>query len=445
MKTSNKYFFIEESCFLVKDFYLFAEKDLNDDNVQIIVDSGIKKTIENLKKLGKNDDAFAIEGMLGFFESKGILNEVSTNGYFDTENLAKLFASKKGDKLIVTQKEAVFDTFKLLIKEKTKIYKIENSSLVEWVVEEKEETEAFYIKNDIYINKVETENLKVVFSPKYGYLKLDRNDQKSGGEGTCYPTYRNLYCKIYNRKHITYANFKKLQRMLELDVFNSSIIWPLDLVYSGDDFVGYLMKQVKNSKNLTELKDDGFVKYQSFAERTEICINILKAIDYLHSKGILIGDLKDDNILIKNPSEVYIIDCGSFQIDDYGCDVFTRGWTDKTYKGDDLNKNLRHIEDEYYPINKLIFEILVLKNPHYSKNNTEIDYEDTTTFEFPLEIDENTASKGKYIYPWLFLSDRVREFFYYYFHDPKNRRITYIKNWIVELELMLKFFKENNY
>lgn len=438
-------YFIEESVFLAKDFYLLLEKLISSGNVHFVVDSNLMNSVNNLKKLGKLDDAYLIEGLYSYLKGNGLVDEVDTLGYFVVDDLLKYFEDIKGEKICIVQKESIYETFKTLKNHNVKFLKIHDGNLEEWIEEAVEETEAFYVKNDIYINKIDTDGLKFVYSPKFGYLKLDRNDQKSGGEGTCYPTYKNLYCKIYNKKHITYVNYKKLQRMLEMQVFNPFIVWPQDLLYYNDDFVGYVMKQVKGAKSLTELKDDGFVKYQSFADRTKICINILKNIDYLHKKGILIGDLKDDNILVKNPNEIYIIDCGSFQIDDYGCDVFTRGWTDKNYKKDDLNKNLRHLNDEYYPINKLIFEILILKNPHYSKNNTEIDYEDNKTFEFPLEINEDTQKMGKYIIPWMIMTQRVREFFYYYFNDSKNRRITYIKDRINELVIMLKMFEEYNY
>ena len=127
------------------------------------------------------------------------------------------------------------------------------------------------------------------------------------------------------------------------------------------------MEQVKDAKSLIELKDDGFEKYRLPSQRARICLNLLKNIEYLHKKGVLIGDLKDDNILVKSPDEVYIIDSGSFQIEDYACDVFTRGWTDKNYKGDDLNKNLRKLEDEYYPINKIIYFNIKYQPPQYYK------------------------------------------------------------------------------
>ena len=444
-----KTYFLEETVFLEKDFYLFLNTILSaSEKVSFIVDKSITTSIENYKKLNQNDKAIAIEGIVDFLLAKEAVDYVDTTGYLETKELSEFFNKIDGEKIAIIQKESIYNTFKILKKAGVKFYKLEESKLTEWIEEPIEETEAFYIKNDIYINKMDTESLKVVFSPKYGYLKLDRNDQKSGGEGTCYPTYQNLYCKIFNKKHITYTNYKKLQRMLEIDVFNPSIVWPLDLVYFEDNFVGYVMKQVVGAKNLTELKDDGFIKYPSFADRTQICISILKSIEYLHSKGILIGDLKDDNILIKSPTEIYIIDCGSFQVDDYPCDVFTRGWTDRSYKGDELNKNLRHLEDEYYPINKLIFEILVLKNPHYSKKNTEIDYENTSTFEFPLKVDkviEQIQSQNDYRFPWVVLSQRTREYFYYYFKDPKNRRITYIKDWLNELELLLSSFREKGW
>ena len=437
-KKLNTYF-IEDSVFFVNDFYKFIEELTSDDKVRlkIYVDSNILKIIENYKKTEMIKEAYYVEAFYNMLSDKQVLDFIDTKGYLDATEVLKL--SKEKEIKIITNKETVFQTLKGL--PKAKYYKFEEGKLLEWVDAQIKKTEAFYLENDIYINKVDTEKIKYVFSPKYGYLKLDRNDVKSGGEGSCYPTYKNFYCKIYNYKHITYTNLKKLQAMLDMDIFNPFIVWPKDILYYNDDFVGYVMEQVRGAKSLTELKDDGFDKYQKPSERARICLNILKNIEYLHQKGILIGDLKDDNILVKNPDTVYIIDCGSFQINDYPCDVFTKGWTDKKYKGKELDQNLRVIDDEYYPINRLIFEIMVLKNPHYSKDNPEIDYEDTKTFEFPLNVNSiDNVNSPLYLKAWKMLSiGKALEYFYYYF---KNRRITYIADWINEFNLLVKEFEK---
>lgn len=439
----SKAYYIEETVFLEDDFYLFIEQIVQND-ICIYVDSGIERIIENYKQINMIKESYLLEGFYSMLLEKGILKCIDTKGHLETKNIENEI-SLFNEFIIITQKETIFQTFKNLKKNKNiKIHKYNNGILEDWKDTLIQETEAFYVEKDIYINKFNTEGIKYVFSHKYGYLLLDRNDVKSGGEGSCYPTYKNLYCKIYNKKHLTYTNLKKLQTMLEIDIFNPYIVWPKDLVYFENNFVGYVMDQVKGAKNLVELKDDNMSGFELPSKRAKICLNILKNIEYLHKKGILIGDLKDDNILVKSENEVYIIDTGSFQIADYSCDVFTRGWTDKKYRGDDLNKNLRKIEDEYYPINKLIFELMVLKNPHFSKDSLEIDYDKNTGFTFSLDISKVTPDSPGYLKNWAILSDRIREFFYYYFKDSRHRRITYINDWINEFELLVKEYESYN-
>ena len=83
-------------------------------------------------------------------------------------------------------------------------------------------------------------------------------------------------------------------------------------------------------------------------------MDLLKLIQYLHERDILIGDLKFDNILITNKSrELYIIDSGSFQVEDYSCGVFNAAYTHDNLKGKNLREVLRTLEEEYFPIYKI--------------------------------------------------------------------------------------------
>jgi serine/threonine protein kinase len=169
--------------------------------------------------------------------------------------------------------------------------------------------------------------------------------------------------KIYNEKHQTYPNLKKLQKMLEFDVFDDRVVWPKDIVYFQGKFVGYVMKTIESASPLSETFNSGMLKFPNKPYyRVSALLNILEAIDYLHQKNILVGDLKDDNILLKNHEEIYIVDAGSFQVEDYASNVLTRGWVDTNLnKKFDAKKNLRKIEDEYYPINHHVFNPLLLR------------------------------------------------------------------------------------
>lgn len=288
---------------------------------------------------------------------------------------------------------------------------------------------AFYVEDDIYVRPVRFDAIDYVFSPKYGYLYLDKKTGLAGGEGICYRTSGGMLCKIYFEKHMTYANYKKLQAMLEIEVDNPFIVWPKDILLFDGNFVGYVMDEITDTVSLDELRDIGFADYSGLG-RLKIALNLIKDVAYLHSKKILVGDMKLDNILVKNKSEVYIIDTGSFQIGDYACNVYHREYTDKAYKGDELKTTLRTLEDEYFPINKILFETIMLKTPFYSDSNIEIDSEGSRDFNFPLDPNE-TRDLPPYMRIWFSLPRVLREYFYSYFHDNK---IVLLDDWIVQLE-----------
>jgi DNA-binding helix-hairpin-helix protein with protein kinase domain len=289
---------------------------------------------------------------------------------------------------------------------------------------------SFFVNNDIYVNPVDTQDVDYVFSPKFGYLKLNKNHKVRGGEGTLYATYNNMFVKIYHPDHITYTNLKKLQAMAAMDVKNPYILWPKDLIYSSFNFVGYVMDELKGAKSLDELRDENFKSFKTL-DRFVIAKNLLENLNYLHKKNILVGDMKLDNILVKPNKEVYIIDCGSFQVLDYACDVYHREYTERIKTEEELKQTLREPSEEFFPINKIIFEILMLKTPYYSKNNIEIDSEGSREFNYPMSAAEVEKTPPYHIKVWLSLSETMRKFFYDYY---KNKKITPLENWINELE-----------
>jgi DNA-binding helix-hairpin-helix protein with protein kinase domain len=301
---------------------------------------------------------------------------------------------------------------------------------VEWNLKN-ELKEAFYIENDLYFKNVIQGDYDYVFSPRYGYLFVEGKPIYSGGEGDVYATYKNLMVKLYYSKHVNYQNYLKLKAMTDNPVENPYIVWPLDIVYNEDNqFVGYVMREVKNSDSMDDLRDIGFQPYNPI-ERIQIGINFLKNVRYLHEKNILVGDMKFDNILVRNPQEVYLIDTGSFQVEDYPCTVFNLEFTDTSISESNLKKTLRDPDSEYFPINKILFELLILKSPFYSKDNIEIDPTSEREFHYEIDPPKFRTDPPKHLKLWFSLSLTLRQYFYYYF---KEKKVTYLNEIIEELE-----------
>ena len=78
--------------------------------------------------------------------------------------------------------------------------------------------------------------------------------------------------------------------------------------------------------------------------------------------------------------------------------------------------------------------MLMLKSPFYNKENIEVNEEGNRKFEYPMNKDSVT-SMPMHLKLWFAMSDKMREYFYYYFTQGK---ITYLSEWIRELELFIK-------
>lgn len=437
----NEIIFIEETVFLAEGFYKALKEIINEldkKNVKIYLERNTQKTIENFKQSSRIREAYIIEGFIDIIDNLGLLNYIDTKGYLDFNELEEVIINnRQASILILTQKEYIFKSLVNLKKQYNNIILARIAQeIIYWDLSLIDTVDAFYVDNDHYVNKVEIENINYVYSPKYGYLYLDKSNSYQGGEGVLYSTYNNQLCKLYFTEHQTYTNYKKIEHMLSIDIHNPYINWPKDILLYKNNFVGYLMDEIKDAKSLDLLRIDSFAGFSIF-ERYVLCLNLLLNIDYLHKKNIIVGDLKLDNILVKSPEEIYLVDCGSYQIKDYSCNVCHPEYTKKVYTKDELKTKLRTFEDEYYPINKILFEVLIGKNPNYNRLSGEVDIENKNNFYFPLDLSEikNYTSE---LTLWRVLSERMREFFYYYFKEDK---ITYLSEWIDELNLFINTAK----
>jgi len=435
---SNMLFFIEESILIEDGFIDELRKIIESSNknkykIRFLFDNNTKDLIKTLASNNNVKKSYLLDGTIDILNEYKLYEEIETNSYLEMSLLEKELKKGKNSTIyFLTQKENIFNSLKVFKdKYNCKFYKY-YGTFEEWLVKT-QKLDAFYLEEDSdYIPKVETKGIKYVYSPKYGYLKLDLKTEKSGGEGSVFKTYNNLMAKIYKPESITYVNFKKLSAMIDMNLFNPNICWPKDLLYYDNNFVGFLMDEIDNAEPLLTMRLENFSSL-SHLERFILCYNMLKNIKYLHDKGILVGDLKPDNILVKNKNEVFFIDCGCYQIDDYACPVCHPEYTKRVFKKDEIKKQLRLVEDEYYPINKMAFEILIRKNHTYSPDNLDIENQDKNQFYYPLNVN-GIKPQTEDMAIWCFLTQPMREYFYYYFKDG---RITDLGTWCNELKIFI--------
>src|ERR1051326_9507328 len=149
----------------------------------------------------------------------------------------------------------------------------------------------------------------------------------AGGEARIYAVLpgREYVAKIYHRPEKEQAN--KLQAMLSnppddpmADTGHISIAWPLDLLYGGEAprFVGYLMPRVSGTRPIFTYYNPAVRRRQSPLFNTlylhRAARNLAAAVRALHSRGYVIGDVNESNILVSDTALVTLVDTDSFQV-----------------------------------------------------------------------------------------------------------------------------------
>jgi len=425
---------IDESTLGLRPLFHWYDSMLKDhDSIQFYVDQGLMEK-KNQSDLNLNELTRVHHLLL--MEKEFELIPVALNDMEDPSLVKEVVESIRDDWIVLTQNKSKAYALKGSIDDElAEVAYYHNGVIENWVIEAGKRP-AFYIENDQYISEAIKssipEQLEYVYSPKYGYLKIGQK-LYYGGEGDVFSTYNKLLFKRFKPKYLTYQNFKKLSRMLDITINNEQIIWPKDIVYHDGIFVGYVMDEVSDAMSMDDLRDIGFGPYTPI-DRIKVALTFMQNVHYLHQKNILVGDMKFDNILVKSPREVYIIDSGSFQVEDYPCVVFNYEFSDREYSEKDLKETLRDVDAEYYPINKIVFETLVMKSPYYSPDAIEIGAQESRDFTYSMDINTSPDSLPNYLKFWFSLPSEIRFYFHQYYTD---RRITYLQDLIPAFERFL--------
>lgn len=209
------------------------------------------------------------------------------------------------------------------------------------------------------------------------------------------------------------------------------VCWPEELLYNQkDQFVGYLMSEAKGhqlqtSVMLPKVIQDKFPSWNR-KELVELCISILRIIEQLHQRNIIIGDLNPRNILVSNYDKVYFIDCDSFQIGPYPCPVGTPHFTPREIQGKNYSQFLRTKEHDMFAVTTLIFMILFLGKPPYSCKGGESPVNNIKSGNFPYKFGNEKGEKapdGPWKFIWNNIPRKMKEIFWNCFSDNKKPSI----------------------
>ena len=193
-----------------------------------------------------------------------------------------------------------------------------------------------------------------------------------GGEGTVH-SIRNdasLAAKIYLSGLATERS-DKISKMVaaKLQTSASFVAYPIDVVLDGKGvFCGFTMLKMPGRKPAHQLygpngRKTAFPK-ATFPMLVRATSNIARAMDSVHSKGCIIGDINHSGVLVADDATVVLIDTDSFQFSYggrlYGCKVGVPEFTPPELQGKDLSSIVRTANHDDFGLAILIFCTLMM-------------------------------------------------------------------------------------
>ena len=280
------------------------------------------------------------------------------------------------------------------------------------------------------------------------------NALSSGGEGTVYTTsIPGLVAKIYKNDKLDRAKFEKLKLMLTKSIDCEGVCFPLALLYNQrNEFVGYLMKQARGkelgkSVFIPQLLKKNFPTWNK-VDTVTLCVTILKKLQYLHERNVILGDINPNNILVVSPKEVYFVDTDSYQVGGFPCPVGTINYTAPEIQRKEYSSFLRTPGNEYFAVATLLFMIMLPGKVPYAQQGGENQIDNIIKGDFPYPSGERTNKKtpaGPWRFCWSHLPRFLKDDFYETFykdekhHSEKKRYST--KDWLQKFEHYLELLQ----
>ena len=281
-----------------------------------------------------------------------------------------------------------------------------------------------------------------------------------GGEGTIYRTNTPYVAKIYKPECCTAYRKEKIQVMLEADLSFPGICFPRALLRNQQgEFVGYLMDEAKGVTVYDSIFAPRDVFLDMFpgwkkADLVQCALTVLKKIQYLHQHNILVGDINPHNFLVVSPTEIYLVDTDSFQINDIPCPVGFPGYTapeiHKRHRDGDFqhySEMMRTKKNEDFSVATFLFMLLLPgKRPYAQQGNTDL-VGSILEMNLPYPLGEKkgkNSPSGEWRFIWSHFPYRIKEDFHKVFNKTpetsefNQRERLSVDAWVYEMETYLK-------
>lgn len=287
--------------------------------------------------------------------------------------------------------------------------------------------------------KPSDKQLTVNFVPEAGDKAYKENRKSSitlgqkiasGGEGVVYQTDQpNYVAKIYHKSHLTLERYEKVKLMLTKPIMHPEICWPTEiLVNANGEFCGYLMPEAKGLILQTSVFVPVLLKRKlttwTRRELVNVAVKFAELVNYLNARNVIIGDINPMNVLIsEDGKKMHLVDCDSFQIEDFPCAVGTVNFTAADIQGKDYKSFLRTQKHEDFALSTMLFMILMPGKTPYSQEGGISPAENIKSGNFPYpfkEIRSQNVSKGSWRYIWSHFPFAIKEAFHTVFREKKT-------------------------
>ncbi len=197
----------------------------------------------------------------------------------------------------------------------------------------------------------------------------------SGGEGEVWTVKERLdVAKLYHSHALKPEHEQKILAMVsnppedKMRLKNHvSIAWPNDALYQKNKFAGFLMPRIVSSPTIFSMYNPKRRQQEcpgfNWKYLMHTALNLSIAVDAIHLKNYVIGDLNESNVLVKPNALVSLIDTDSFQVKDgtriFRCRVGKEDFLPPELMGVNLDKVDRLPEHDYYGLGVLIFRLLM--------------------------------------------------------------------------------------
>ena len=199
------------------------------------------------------------------------------------------------------------------------------------------------------------------------------NELGRGAEGAVFeaPSMPNHVVKIYFRR-LDQEHQDKIRAAIRLNSpeISSVAAWPISAVAAqqSGQISGFVMPRVSGFREVHELSAPAHRK-SSFPKADwrfliATALNLSIAVQRLHARGVVIGDVNQKNIMVNHQALVRLVDCDSYQISDggkvYRCRVGVGEFTPpelQSSKFEDVNRLANH---DLFGLAVTIFQLLMM-------------------------------------------------------------------------------------